>query len=133
MSFLHLVFFIASPSLAGRSDHVYFDSRSLTTSRLVDVDGGRGGLSSSLCFTGAGAGTGLLHSLLFDDNFLYGDGRGGRNVPVRSRYLSVDPFFRRSKIVKLLSVLPGRHCPAPTLIERQGRPHLDLSSALLAD
>ena len=104
MSFLHLVFFIV------RSDHVYFDSRSFTTRRLVEVDGGSGGLSSRLCFTGAG--TGVLHSFLFDDNFLYCDGRCGRNVTVRSRYLSVDPFFLGSKIVKLLSVLPARHCPA---------------------
>ena len=86
-----MVFLVVRPGVAGRSDQVYFDSRSLPSSWLVDVDSGSGGLSSSLCFAGAGAG--ILRSFLFDDNFLYGNGRCGGNVPVMSRDLSVDPFF----------------------------------------
>ena len=133
MSFLHLVFFIISPGGGGvgRSHHVYFDSRSFTM-RLLDVDGGSGSLSSSSCFSFCFARTGILHSFLFDDNFLYGNGRCGGNVPVRSRDLSVDPFFWFliwSKIVKLPSRLPGPDIDWETT----ARPHLDLSSARLAD
>ena len=93
ISFLHLVFFVVR-----RSHHVNFDPRSSTTRRLVDVDGGSGGRSSGFCLGFCFVRAGILHSFLFDDNFLYGNGRGGRNVPVRSRYLSVDPFFLGSEI-----------------------------------
>ena len=92
MSFFHLVFLVVSPGEAGRSHHVYFYPRSFPPGRLVDLHGGSRGLSPSF---------GLdwlfwlliVHSFLFDDNFFNGNGRCGRNVPVRSRYLSVDPFF----------------------------------------
>ena len=87
-----MVFLVVSPGVAGRSHHVYFDPRSLSPGWLLDLHGGSRGLSPSFCLAGL-FWLLIVHSFLFDDNFFNGNGRCGRNVPVRSRYLSVDPFF----------------------------------------
>ena len=123
-----MVFLVVGPGLAGWSHHVYFDPRSFRPGWLEEVHGGSRGLSPNWGIPWL-LWLRTVHSLLFDDNFLNGNGRGGRNVPVRSRNLSVDPFFwfLWSKMWKLLSALPG------TDIDWETRPYLDLSSALLAD